>query len=409
MHSMVRAPVLSATRSRVLVWITRLPPRPRPASVIGACSRPGWAAAWMASVVAPPRPRPPRAAPSPARATISTMRQRLVARQRPRLHDAHGVTDARLVALVVRLELGGQADDALVERVAREPLDGDDDRLVHLVGHHAADLGLAHCGPLGARLRSSLASCSGRCVRLAPRGAASRSPSAALGLDGQQPRDRACASARSGCSRSAGGWPAGSEGRRGGGAGVASSARSSGVGQLADLSRCPSPTSFAHQELARRPAACGRRGASPRLASASGTPAISNRMRPGLTTATQWSGAPLPEPMRTSAGFLVTGLSGKIADPDLAAALDVARHGTSGGLDLAAGDPGRLLGHQRVIAEGDGRCRPWPCRTCGRAARLRCLTRLGINMARPAPAVAAAAPRAARCARAACRRGRSRP
>src|SRR4029450_7604798 len=31
------------------------------------------------------------------------------------------------------------------------------------------------------------------------------------------------------------------------------------------------------------------------------TPAISNRIRPGLTTATQWSGAPLPEPMRVSA------------------------------------------------------------------------------------------------------------
>ena len=30
-----------------------------------------------------------------------------------------------------------------------------------------------------------------------------------------------------------------------------------------------------------------------------------------MTTATQWSGAPLPEPMRVSAGFLVTGLSGK--------------------------------------------------------------------------------------------------
>src|SRR5665811_1262911 len=35
-------------------------------------------------------------------------------------------------------------------------------------------------------------------------------------------------------------------------------------------------------------------------------------MRPGLTTATQWSGAPLPEPIRVSAGFLVAGLSGKI-------------------------------------------------------------------------------------------------
>src|SRR5580692_1552391 len=41
------------------------------------------------------------------------------------------------------------------------------------------------------------------------------------------------------------------------------------------------------------------------------TPANSNRIRPGLTTATQCSGLPLPEPMRVSAGFWVTGRSGK--------------------------------------------------------------------------------------------------
>ncbi len=34
--------------------------------------------------------------------------------------------------------------------------------------------------------------------------------------------------------------------------------------------------------------------------------------RPGLTTATQNSGLPLPEPIRVSAGFWVMGLSGKI-------------------------------------------------------------------------------------------------
>ena len=34
--------------------------------------------------------------------------------------------------------------------------------------------------------------------------------------------------------------------------------------------------------------------------------------RPGLMTATQCSGEPLPEPMRVSAGFCVTGLSGKM-------------------------------------------------------------------------------------------------
>jgi hypothetical protein len=48
------------------------------------------------------------------------------------------------------------------------------------------------------------------------------------------------------------------------------------------------------------------------LAGGSGTPASSNITRPGFTTATQPSGEPLPEPMRVSAGFWVTGLSGKM-------------------------------------------------------------------------------------------------
>ena len=42
------------------------------------------------------------------------------------------------------------------------------------------------------------------------------------------------------------------------------------------------------------------------------TPSISNMIRPGLTRHTQNSGEPLPEPMRTSAGFCDTGTSGKI-------------------------------------------------------------------------------------------------
>src|SRR2546423_3004492 len=46
-------------------------------------------------------------------------------------------------------------------------------------------------------------------------------------------------------------------------------------------------------------------------ASSSLTPDSSKRMRPGLTTATQCSGFPLPEPILVSAGFWVTGLSGK--------------------------------------------------------------------------------------------------
>src|ERR1051325_2149924 len=53
-----------------------------------------------------------------------------------------------------------------------------------------------------------------------------------------------------------------------------------------------------------------RRNAS--SATVCGTPPISNMMRPGRMTATQNSGEPLPEPIRVSAGFFVTGLSGKI-------------------------------------------------------------------------------------------------
>src|ERR687890_1954807 len=47
-------------------------------------------------------------------------------------------------------------------------------------------------------------------------------------------------------------------------------------------------------------------------ANSSSTPLISNITRPGLTTATYASGLPLPLPIRVSAGFLVTGLWGKM-------------------------------------------------------------------------------------------------
>src|SRR5687768_5955301 len=73
------------------------------------------------------------------------------------------------------------------------------------------------------------------------------------------------------------------------------------------------------------------------------TPSISNRIRPGLTTHTHSSGAPLPLPMRVSCGFLVIGLSGntrtQILPPRLmnrviatrAASIcrDVSQHGSS--------------------------------------------------------------------------------
>src|SRR5688572_9097831 len=48
------------------------------------------------------------------------------------------------------------------------------------------------------------------------------------------------------------------------------------------------------------------------FAASLGMPSSSNMTRPGRIEATQNSGAPLPLPMRVSAGFLVTGLSGKM-------------------------------------------------------------------------------------------------
>src|SRR5215218_5006415 len=42
------------------------------------------------------------------------------------------------------------------------------------------------------------------------------------------------------------------------------------------------------------------------------TPSTSNKIRPGFTTAAQYSRLPLPLPIRTSAGLLVIGLSGKM-------------------------------------------------------------------------------------------------
>src|ERR1700750_2565258 len=50
--------------------------------------------------------------------------------------------------------------------------------------------------------------------------------------------------------------------------------------------------------------------ASASLAMPTGTPSISNITRPGLMRTTHNSGEPLPEPMRTSAGFFDTGTSG---------------------------------------------------------------------------------------------------
>ena len=82
-----------------------------------------------------------------------------------------------------------------------------------------------------------------------------------------------------------------------------------------------------------------------RLASAASsgvTPSISNRILPGRTTATEWSGAPLGCPCGSRPAFLVTGLSGNRRSRILPPRLDEARHGHAAGLDLPVGDPAQL-------------------------------------------------------------------
>src|SRR3954463_7668128 len=86
--------------------------------------------------------------------------------------------------------------------------------------------------------------------------------------------------------------------------------------------------------------------------------------RPGLTTATQPSGEPLPLPMRVSAGFFVYDLSGKTLIHTfpprrilrvLAIRGVLAVHRDPGRLDLAVGDPAVLEGLDAVLAELHGR------------------------------------------------------
>src|ERR1044072_569135 len=102
-------------------------------------------------------------------------------------------------------------------------------------------------------------------------------------------------------------------------------------------------------------------------------------MRPGFTTATQYSGAPLPFPMRVSAGFLVTGLSGniliQILPPRLMClviairAASICRSVIHAGSRLLSPYSPKLISLPRVATPV---MRPRIC--------FRCLTFFGINM-----------------------------
>jgi len=63
--------------------------------------------------------------------------------ERPGLHDLDGVAAVRLVGLVVHVADRAPPHHLAVLRVRHESLDHDPPRLVHLVGRHDPDLGLA--------------------------------------------------------------------------------------------------------------------------------------------------------------------------------------------------------------------------------------------------------------------------
>src|SRR3990172_5312748 len=123
----------------------------------------------------------------------------------------------------------------------------------------------------------------------------------------------------------------------------------------------------------------------PSRAVASSTPSISYMMRPGLTTATQNSGLPLPLPIRVSAGFLVTGLSGKIRMKIFPPRFTLPPHHTPAPPELGFAFPlahpgrGRLLGH-RLVREDPDEDLPAPLH----AARQRHPGRLDLAVRHPA-------------------------
>ena len=104
-----------------------------------------------------------------------------------------------------------------------------------------------------------------------------------------------------------------------------------------------------------------------------------------MTTATQWSGAPLPEPIRVSAGFFVAGLSGKtriqILPPRLTERVMARRAASIWRLVIQAGSC--------VASPYSPNATVWPplaIPDIRPRMTLRCLTRFGINIGQtPAP------------------------
>ena len=120
-----------------------------------------------------------------------------------------------------------------------------------------------------------------------------------------------------------------------------------------------------------------RRSAS--RAISSDTPAISNITLPRLTGATQPSGAPLPDPIRTPMVLAVYDLCGKIFNPNFTTTFHVTSHGDTSSFDLAVSDPVASCGLKTVFTECYFFSTFASPRIFPRNSR-RCLTRLGTNI-----------------------------
>src|SRR4051812_27613280 len=151
-----------------------------------------------------------------------------------------------------------------------------------------------------------------------------------------------------------------------------------GVVEVADLLGVHQASSSAVTILVRTGSFMPARRSASR-ARGSGTPASSNMTRPGLTTATHPSGEPLPEPMRVSAGFLVTGLSGYTLIQTLPPRLILRV------MAIRAASIWRFVSQpaSSALMPNSPNCTfVWPRESPGLRPRccLRCLTRLGESM-----------------------------
>src|SRR5262245_8707792 len=144
MQSSSRAPVLSATRTRVSCWITDglLSRRSCPMAAQARASQGRRERSYLQGTDATEdAARRGTACPSgcemcgrrPSLSDLEDLREppALRLRERTRLDDADDVAGLRLVLLVVGVELLRAADHLLVLRVRLDRVDANDDRLVH--------------------------------------------------------------------------------------------------------------------------------------------------------------------------------------------------------------------------------------------------------------------------------------